>query len=245
MKIAIIGYGKMGKEIEQVAKEKGIEVGMIINEEDNYNGSAITKKNLKNIDVCLEFTNPNSAISNIEAAVKAEKNIVVGTTGWYGKLDDIKKIVKKGNIGLLYSPNFSLGINIFYRILNTASNIFNNFDEYDILVSEIHHRNKLDSPSGTALAIAQIILQNIRRKKEIFHETVHGSIKPHQLHVTSARAGTFVGKHSVTFDSDADFIEITHTAKNRRGFALGALLAAEWLKGRKGIFTMKDVISSI
>ncbi|RCK73082.1 MAG: 4-hydroxy-tetrahydrodipicolinate reductase [Ignavibacteriae bacterium] len=245
MRIAIIGYGKMGKEIEQVASEKGIEIGMIIKEEENFEGAAITKKNLKNIDVCLEFTNPNSVLSNIEAAIKAGKNIVVGTTGWYDKLEEVKKMVKKSDIGLLYSPNFSLGINIFYRILNTASNIFNNFDEYDILVSEIHHRNKMDSPSGTALAIAQIIMQNIKRKKEILHETAHGAIKPNQLHVISARAGTFVGKHSVIFDSEADFIEIVHTAKNRRGFALGALLAAEWLNGKKGIFTMKDVMSSI
>ncbi len=245
MRIAIIGYGKMGKEIEQVANEKGIEIGMIIKEEENFEGSAITKKNLKGIDVCLEFTNPSSVLSNIEAAIKAEKNIVVGTTGWYAQLEEVKKMVKKSNIGLLYSPNFSLGINIFYRILNTASSIFNNFDEYDILVSEVHHRNKVDSPSGTALAIAQIIMQNIKRKKEILHETAHDTIKPQQLHVTSARIGTFVGKHSVIFDSEADFLEITHTAKNRRGFALGALLGAEWLHGKKGIFTMKDVMSSI
>lgn len=245
MKIAIIGYGKMGKELELVACEKGIEVGKVIREEENYEGLGITKQTLKNIDVCLEFTSPNAVLNNIEAVARAGKNLVVGTTGWYNKLDDVKDIVKKHKIGLVYSPNFSLGINLFYRILNTASSIFNNFDNYDVMVSEIHHRNKVDSPSGTALAIAQIIMQNIKKKKEILQETVHGVIKPHQLHVISSRVGTFVGKHSVMFDSDADFIEITHTAKNRRGFALGALLAAQWIQGKKGIYTMKDVMTSI
>ncbi len=245
MNIAIIGYGKMGKAIEEVALEKGTTVKKIFTEEENYNSLALTKKNLKNIDVCIDFTTPSVVFDNIEAVAKAGNNIVVGTTGWFNKLEDVKKIVKKNNIGLLYSPNFSLGINIFYRIINTASNIFNNFDEYDMMVSEIHHKHKTDSPSGTALVLGQIITQNVKRKKEILQETAHSKMKSDQLHITSARVGSCVGQHTVLFDSDFDCIELTHTAKSRRGFALGALLAAEWLSGKKGVFTMKDVMTSI
>ena len=182
---------------------------------------------------------------SIEAVINSGKDIVVGTTGWYDKLEDVKKLVKKNNVGLLYCPNFSLGVNLFYQIINTASHIFNKFDDYDMMISEIHHKNKVDSPSGTALSLAQLIVQNVKRKKEILKDTSKEKIKPEQLHVTSTRVGSVIGQHSVMFDSDADSIEITHTAKNRRGFALGALLAAEWIIGKKGVYTMKDVMSSL
>lgn len=245
MNIAIIGYGNMGKELEQVAAEKKIKVVKIITEAENYQALAINKNNLKNVDVCIEFTNPTAVWDNIEAVANCEKNIVVGTTGWYNKVPDVHKLVKSKKIGLLYCPNFSLGINIFSQIINNASYLFNKFDAYDVMVSEIHHKNKVDSPSGTALTLGNIILQNIKRKNEILHETSHAKIKPEQLHITSTRVGSLIGKHTVFFDSDADTIEISHTAKNRRGFALGALLAAEWLIGKKGVFTMKDVMNSL
>jgi 4-hydroxy-tetrahydrodipicolinate reductase len=245
MNVAIIGYGKMAKEVEQAANEKKIKIAKIFKEEENYDALALTKQNLKNIDVCIDFTTPAAVINNIEAVVNSGKDIVVGTTGWYDKLEDVKKLVKKNNVGLLYCPNFSLGVNLLYQIINTASHIFNKFDEYDMMVSEIHHKNKVDSPSGTALSLAQLILQNVKRKKEILKDTSKAKIKPEQLHVTSTRVGSVIGQHSVMFDSDADTIEITHTAKNRRGFALGALLAAEWIIGKKGVYTMKDVMSSL
>ena len=245
MNVAIIGYGKMAKEVEQVANEKKIKVVKIFKEEENYDALALNKQNLKNIDVCIDFTTPAAVISNIEAVVNSGKDIVIGTTGWYDKLEDVKKLVKKNNVGLLYCPNFSLGVNLFYQIINTASHIFNKFDDYDMMVSEIHHKNKVDSPSGTALSLAQLILQNVKRKKEILKDTSKAKIKPEQLHVTSTRVGSVIGQHSVMFDSDADTIEITHTAKNLRGFALGALLAAEWIIGKKGVYTMKDVMSSL
>ncbi|MDI6779443.1 MAG: 4-hydroxy-tetrahydrodipicolinate reductase [Bacteroidota bacterium] len=245
MNIAIIGYGNMGKEVEQAAAEKKIKVVKIITEDENYQALAINKNNLKNVDVCIEFTTPTAVWDNIEAVATSGKDIVVGTTGWYNKLADVQKLVKSKNIGLLYCPNFSLGVNLLYQIVNNASHIFNKFDAYDVMVSEIHHKNKADSPSGTALSLGNIILQNIKRKNEVLHETSHTKIKPEQLHITSTRVGSVIGKHSVMFDSDADTIEITHTAKNRRGFALGALLAAEWLVGKKGVFTMKDVMNSI
>jgi 4-hydroxy-tetrahydrodipicolinate reductase len=245
MNVAIIGYGKMAKEVEQVANEKKIKIAKIFKEEENYDALALTKQNLKNIDVCIDFTTPAAVISNIEAVVNSGKDIVIGTTGWYDKLEDIKKLVKKNNVGLLYCPNFSLGVNLLYQIINTASHIFNKFDEYDMMVSEIHHKNKVDSPSGTALSLAQLILQNVKRKKEILKDTSKAKIKPEQLHVTSTRVGSVIGQHSVMFDSDADTIEISHTAKNRRGFALGALLAADWIIGKKGVYTMKDVMASL
>lgn len=245
MNIAIIGYGKMAQEVEKVAVEKNIKVTKIFTEEENYNGLAITKQSLKNVDVCIDFTTPAAVWQNIEAVVNCEKNIVIGTTGWYDKLEDVKKLVNKKNVGLLYCPNFSLGVNLLYQIINTASHLVNKFDDYDIMISEIHHKNKVDSPSGTALMLGQLIIQNVKRKKEILKETPKTKIKPEQLQVTSSRIGSVVGNHTVLFDSDADTIEITHTAKNRRGFALGALLAAEWIIGKKGIFTMKDVMATI
>ncbi len=245
MNIAIIGYGKMGKEIEKVAGERKLKILKIIDEDENFNGLAINKQSLKNVDVCIEFTTPAAVWANIEAAAEAGKNIVVGTTGWYNKIDDVKNLVKKSKIGLLYSPNFSLGVNLFYQILNTASYLLNKFDNYDVMVSEIHHKNKFDSPSGTAMALGQIILQNVKRKTEMFNETSHSQIKPQQLHITSSRVGSVIGNHSVLFDSEADYIELIHNAKNRTGFALGAVIAAEWIKGKKGLFTMKDVMSSL
>ena len=243
MNIALIGYGKMGREIERVAKDRNITIKRIFELHDNLHGIALMKESLHDVDVCIDFTTPVEVIKNIAAVAECGKNIVVGTTGWYNRLDEVKKIVKNTNIGLLYSPNFSIGMNIFTKILTTASEYFNMFDTYDAAIHETHHRGKVDSPSGTALALGQTILQHVRRKKELLLETSHHAIKPEQLHITSARVGNVVGKHDVVFDSDADTIELVHTAKNRGGFALGALVAAEWLKGKKGVYTMNDVIT--
>jgi len=245
MNIAIVGYGKMGQEVEKLAKERKINVKLMLDINNNLNGMSIIPQAMKNIDVCIDFSTPTAVVHNIAAAAECKTNIVVGTTGWYDKLKEVEKIVKDNKIGLVYSPNFSLGMNIFYQILSSTAHIFNQFDCYDVAINEIHHKGKVDSPSGTALTLGQIILQNIRRKKEFLHETSRKQIKPEQLHITSTRLGSIVGTHQVLFDSDGDTIELVHTAKNRTGFALGALIAAEWLKDKKGIFTMKDVITSI
>jgi 4-hydroxy-tetrahydrodipicolinate reductase len=244
MNIAIIGSGKMGREVDKLAKERKISVKLILDINNNLNGMAITQQAMKDIDVCIDFSTPAAVVHNIVAAAECKTNIVVGTTGWYDKLKEIEKIVKDKKIGLVYSPNFSLGMNIFYQVLSSTSHIFDQFDCYDVAIHEMHHKGKADSPSGTALTLGQIILQNVRRKKEFLHETSHKQIKPEQLHVTSTRVGSVVGSHRVLFDSDGDTIELVHTAKNRTGFALGALIAAEWLKGKKGFFTMKDIITS-
>jgi 4-hydroxy-tetrahydrodipicolinate reductase len=245
MNIALIGYGKMGKEIERIAKDRRIAVKKIFDEQDNLNGRGITKESLKGIDVCIEFSSPAACVSNIKAVAECGVNIVVGTTGWYERLDDVKRLIKSKKTGLLYSPNFSLGMNVFAKLVSDAAQMMDKLDMYDAALHEIHHKGKADSPSGTALMLGQTILQQMKRKKEILQETSHKTIKPDQLHITSARVGNVVGKHQVMFDSEADTIELTHNAKNRTGFALGALVAAEWLKGKKGVYTMNDVMASL
>jgi 4-hydroxy-tetrahydrodipicolinate reductase len=242
MNLALIGYGKMGREVEAVAKEKGVTVAKIFTLENNTGGLGLSKDSLKGVDVCIDFSWPQSVLDNIEAVAECGKNIVVGTTGWYDKIDQIRKLVKEKKIGLLYASNFSLGINIFSQIVMDASHLFERYSEYDVSISEVHHKGKADSPSGTALSLGSIVLQTLKRKSELLTNPSHGEIKPHQLHVTSTRVGCVTGKHAVLFDSDSDSIELVHTAKNRRGFALGAVVAAEWLKGKKGFYTMRDVI---
>lgn len=242
MNLALIGYGKMGKEVESVARERNAKISRIIEAGGNEAGSGLTRESLKNVDVCIDFSAPDAALDNIMAVAACGKNIVVGTTGWYDRLDQVRKLVKEKKIGLLYSPNFSLGFNIFSQIVMDAAHLFERYKEYDVSISEIHHAGKADSPSGTALALGQIIVQTMRRKSDLAVETVHGAIKPHQLHITSTRMGHVTGRHTVMFDSEADAIDLVHSAKNRHGFALGAVVAAEWLRGKKGVFTMRDVI---
>jgi 4-hydroxy-tetrahydrodipicolinate reductase len=242
MNLALIGYGKMGKEVEVVAREKGLKILKVFTEENNTGGLGLDPVSLDKVDVCIDFTTPSVVLDNIEAVAECGKNIVVGTTGWYDKLDQVKKLVKEKKVGLLYATNLSLGVNLFSRIVMDAGHLFDKYPDYDVSLSEVHHKAKTDSPSGTALSLGEVILQTLRRKSELLTTPVHGQIKPYQLHVASARVGYVTGKHTVTFDSECDTIELVHTAKNRRGFALGAVVAAEWLKGKKGVYTMRDVV---
>jgi 4-hydroxy-tetrahydrodipicolinate reductase len=234
MKIALIGFGKMGREIDSVAREQGETIARVF-EIDN----PVTPEALADMDICIEFSTPEVVLSNIGAAIAARRDIVVGTTGWYQHLDQIKSAAKDS--GILYSSNFSLGMNIFLRLTRHAAGLMNRAPEYDPYVQESHHRQKVDSPSGTALSLAKILIQGIERKKQILAEPPQGTIQPEMLHVSSTRAGVIAGTHTVGFDSDADLIELRHVAKSRRGFALGALTAARWLRGRKGVYTMDDV----
>jgi len=243
MNIALIGYGKMGKEVEQAAKARGLTVAKTFDIHNNTGGLGLTAESLKGVDVCIEFSTPGAVMENIAACAECGKNVVVGTTGWYDRLEAVKKLVKEKKIGFLYAPNFSLGLNIFTQIVAHAAHLMDRYNQYDAAVTESHHRGKADSPSGTALAIAACVLQGMKRKTEIFGETSHGQIKPHQLHVASSRVGSVPGTHAVVFDSEADQIELVHTARNRSGFALGAVVAAEWLKGKHGFYTMRDVIT--
>ena len=242
MNLALIGYGRMGREIEQVAIEKGMKVVKTFTGSTNAGGAGLTRTSLAGVDVCIDCSSPTAVLDNIMAVAACGKDIVVGTTGWYDRLEEVRKMVKQKKIGLLYANNFSLGVNVFTQIVMDASHLFEQYPEYDVALSEIHHRGKVDSPSGTALSLASVLMQTMRRKSEMLRETSHGMIKPQQLHVTSLRVGTVTGKHTVMFDSECDTIELVHTAKGRRGFALGAVVAAQWLKGRKGCYTMRDVI---
>jgi len=234
MKIAIIGFGQMGRQIDAVAREQG---ETVVGTFDI--GNPVHPEDLADADVCIEFSTPQSVLSNIRTAVAARRDIVVGTTGWYEYLPELKSAVKDS--GLLYSANFSLGMNLFFRMARHAAELMNRAADYDPYVQEVHHRQKVDSPSGTALRLGEILVKAIDRKKEILSTAPEGKISPEMLHVTSTRAGTVAGTHAIGFDSEADFIELKHVAKTRRGFALGALAAARWLRGRKGIYTMDDV----
>jgi len=234
MRIALIGFGKMGREIDSVAREQGETIAKVFEIDDPVRPEALAE-----VDVCIEFSTPQAVMTNIRAAVEARRDIVVGTTGWDAQRPEIRSIVKES--GLLYSTNFSLGMNIFFRIVRRAAELMRNAEEYDPYIHEIHHRQKLDSPSGTALSLSRILLERIERKKSILTEPPDGKISPETLHVASTRAGLVMGTHTIGFDSEADLIELRHIAKNRRGFALGALTAARWLRGRKGIYTMDDV----
>jgi len=235
----------MGKEIERIAGERKITVVKSFTAKNNRRGNGLTKQTLKGVDVCIDFSSPGSVVDNIRASASCGKNIVVGTTGWYHKLGEVRKMVSKYKIGLLYAPNFSLGMNIFSQVLAVGLQYVNRFNAYDVAIHETHHKGKADSPSGTALMLGDIVLRHVRSKKSILSETARRAIQPKQLHITSARVGNVVGTHKVLFDSEADSIELVHTAKNRSGFALGALIAAEWLTGKKGIYTMNDVIASL
>ncbi|MBA3815377.1 MAG: 4-hydroxy-tetrahydrodipicolinate reductase [Parachlamydiaceae bacterium] len=239
MKIALIGYGKMGKMVEMAAKSKGYSITAII--DPHLENNIITKDSVNTADVCIDFTNPSSALDNIKALASLGKNIVMGTTGWYNDIDGVKRIVEQANIGFLYSPNFSIGVALFLEIVSQAAALISPFDAYDVGGYEIHHSQKADFPSGTAKAISQRLLSNIPRKKEVIYQINH-KILPDQIHFTCLRNGSTPGTHSVSFDSPADTITLTHTARSREGFALGAIQAAEWLNGKKGFFTLDDML---
>jgi 4-hydroxy-tetrahydrodipicolinate reductase len=194
------------------------------------------------VDVFIDFTIPNSVIANVEAVAQIARPLVIGTTGWYHQLNEVKKIVSDAKIGVIYASNFSIGMNLFFKIVANAAELFDRFEQYDPFIHEFHHRGKLDSPSGTANSLANIMLEKINRKQAILGKTSEGVISQNQLHVTSTRAGYIPGTHIVGFDSEADTIELKHTAHGRRGFAAGALYAAQWIVGKQGLFTMEDLL---
>ncbi len=244
MRISILGYGRMGHEIERLAKSRNIEVASIIDRSNpDATSKKITEEVLEKADVVVDFTHPDTVLENIKLVSSLGKNLVVGTTGWYQSLDEAKDAVRKNNAGLIYSPNFSIGVNLFFRIVEESSRLFDKVEDYDVFVYEGHHNQKADSPSGTAKAIADVIVKNIKRKNRIVTGSLDRKILSEELHVTSFRAGYTPGTHVVGFDSEADTIELKHTARSRTGFALGALLAAEWINGKRGFYTMDDFLS--
>lgn len=244
MNIALIGYGKMGKEIDAFAPSQGIQVVARFDIDNNRSGSGLTPDALKNVQVCVDFSVPSEVITNLRRVAECGKNLVIGTTGWYDKLDEARRIVNEKQIGLVYSANFAIGMNVFLKLLEEAGKMVDRF-EYDVAIQETHHREKLDSPSGTALEIGKILLRSFKRKKELLTAKPEGTLRPEQLQISSTRVGTVGGIHAVSFDSLADTIELKHTAKSRAGFALGALLAAKWIDGRRGLYSMEDVMKDI
>jgi len=242
MKIAILGYGKMGRIIEQFAFERGHEVVLKVNI-DNTDDLNIV--NLQRADVAIDFSTPDSVLSNIDLCFAAGVPIVVGTTGWYAKLQEVKDKCEAGNNTLMYGSNFSVGVNVFFFVNKVLAKIMNRYPQYEVQVEEIHHTEKLDSPSGTAMTIAEGILGELERKKEWVNELIGSGeeiiTKPDQLLIESHRIEEVPGTHTVIYSSEVDDIEFKHKAHSRAGFALGAVIAAEWLEKRTGFYNITDM----
>ncbi|MBT4870163.1 MAG: 4-hydroxy-tetrahydrodipicolinate reductase [Candidatus Diapherotrites archaeon] len=242
MRIAIIGYGKMGNIIQTIAHERLHDV-VTIDPMGKADFKEINEESLKDVDVAIDFTTPTVALENARASAMQGKNIVMGTTGWYDDLEEMKEAVK--DIGFIWSGNFSIGVNMFFKIVEEASKVVNNVEDYDASVFETHHNMKKDSPSGTAKMIADKVIENIERKDTIVTDKFDRAPEKNELHVASMRCGKIPGTHTVTFDSQADTIELTHRARGREGFALGAVLAAEFINGKKGFFDINDLMKDI
>lgn len=260
MKIALIGYGKMGHIIEEIAISRGHQVvcAIDINNQEDFESEAF-----KTADVAIEFTTPKTALGNVSRCLSAGVPVVVGSTGWYSELPKVKEEVEKSNGSLFWASNFSIGVNIFVQMQKYVAKIMNNYPNYDVALEETHHVHKLDSPSGTAITIAEAITTNLDRKNS-WKETsclwlnedesvnveknaeVGTSFLAHEaseLEVVAFRRGEVPGIHTVVYDSEVDTITMTHSAKNRRGFALGAVVAAEFMgDGKKGVYTMTDLM---
>lgn len=236
MKIALIGYGKMGKEIENLALKRGHN---IIFKFDVNNQNEFTSENLKKVDVAIEFTQPNSAFENYRKCFEANVPVVSGTTGWLEKLPEIKQQCDRYGQTFFYASNFSIGVNLFFKLNKQLAILMNKIEGYDVSISEIHHLEKKDAPSGTAVTIAEDLIKNLNNKETWVKEN---TVNETEITVRSFREGKVPGTHTVKYDSDVDYIEIKHSAKNRKGFALGAILAAEFTKNNKGFLTMDDLL---
>jgi 4-hydroxy-tetrahydrodipicolinate reductase len=227
MKIAIVGYGKMGRMIEALAAPRGVEIALKLDEFNNANFEGITADNFKDIDVAIEFSTPATVVGNVERISKLGVNTVIGTTGWHNQMDHVRKVVESSGAGAVWSPNFSIGVNVFFRVVNEAAKLLAREPEYEAWAWEIHHSAKKDAPSGTLLKLVD----------EMKQAGYKGSID-----VGSNRAGAIPGTHEIGFDSTADTITLRHTARSREGFALGAIKAAQWVAGKKGFYEFSQVL---
>jgi 4-hydroxy-tetrahydrodipicolinate reductase len=270
MKLALVGYGKMGGRIEELAAARGHEIVAVIDphvkEKTSRLGTEIAASfdaanaanagnNLGKADVAIEFTQPDSVVYNIQELSRRRIPAVIGTTNWYNRLDEVKRVVEADGSRLLYAPNFSLGVNIFYRIVSRAAQLMDSFPEYDVGGYEIHHNEKKESPSGTAKILVEKIIAAMKRKKTPVWDALDRPPQPEELHFSSLRVGAAPGAHVAYFDSAADTIEIKHTARNRDGFALGAVRCAEWLARKEDagirasvsqrVFTIDDFLEDM
>jgi 4-hydroxy-tetrahydrodipicolinate reductase len=230
MKIALLGYGKMGQVIERIALERGHEIVLRKNISDTFSG-------LENADVAIDFSAPDAAVSNISTCFHTGIPIVSGTTGWLAEYENMVALCNEKKGAFLYGSNFSLGVNIFFELNDYLAKIMSKFNQYEVELEEIHHLQKLDAPSGTAISLAKGIIQNSSYKNWSLEKG-----KPNEIFIDAKRIDNVPGTHTVSYNSEVDLIEIKHVAHNREGFALGAVLAAEFLKEKEGVFTMKDVL---
>ena len=236
MNIALIGYGKMGKEIEKIALSRGHTIVLKV---DINNANAYTIDELKIADAAIEFSTPESAINNIYKCFEAGVPVVVGTTGWLNKLDEVKQKCIEKNQALFYASNYSIGVNMFFKLNEFLAKLMNSYPEYNATMEEIHHVHKLDAPSGTAITLANQVIEQIKSKKKWVNNSTNNA---NELSIISKRIDEVPGTHTVTYSSAVDEISITHIAHNRKGFALGAVIAAEWVAGKKGVFGMADLM---
>jgi 4-hydroxy-tetrahydrodipicolinate reductase len=230
VKIALLGYGKMGKLVESIALREGMQVGPKLDVNDNPHGSGITAAAMAGVDVAIEFSQPDAVVANIEAAARAGIHVVVGTTGWADQRSKVEQIVHDSGIGLIYGANFSLGMNLFFEIISHSARLIGMLPQYDAYLSEEHHRAKKDAPSGTALNLLDLMRPHLSNP---------------DLNIASIRAGSIPGTHVIGFDSEADTIILEHRARSRQGFAEGAVLAAKWIAGRKGFYDFRKVFREI
>lgn len=238
MKIALLGYGKMGREIEKLAVEKGHEIVLAIDQPEDWETS---QEALQSADTAIDFSIPESVLDNIHHCFDAGIPIVVGTTGWHDLIGEVRaECIARGQ-SLFWAPNFSIGVNMFFELNRKLASLMSNWPDYEISLEETHHIQKLDTPSGTAIVLANDIIRFHGRKEKWVKES---SDNPGDLGIRSNRIEEVTGTHQVVYESPEDLIEIIHTAKNRRGFAQGAILAAEWLAGKHGFFEMKDLLST-
>lgn len=240
IKIAIIGYGKMGKEIHNLSAAYNCEVTHIfdidnpVSEEQNYE-----------FDVAVDFSFPDAVIENCRIISNLKKNLVIGTTGWYNDMEKIKELTNKNNTGTIWGSNFSTGMNVMFKISEYAAKLFDKLENYDVFMHEFHHRNKKDSPSGTAIQLANILLNNISRKNHIESDRSSDIIAKDSLHVTSTRGGSIPGTHTIYFDSPEDTIEIKHTARSRTALAAGALMAVGMIHQQKGFYEFSEKLNEL
>ncbi len=230
VKIALLGYGKMGRLVESIALREGMEIGPKLDINDNPEGRGITAASMEGVDVAIEFSQPDAVITNIEAAARAGVHMVIGTTGWMDQKSKVEKIVLDSGIGLVYGANFSIGMNLFFEIVSNSARLIGMLPQYDAFLSEEHHRAKKDAPSGTALNLLDLMRPHLNNQN---------------LSIACIRAGAIPGTHVIGFDSEADTILLEHRARSRQGFAEGAVLAARWIAGRKGCYDFRQVFRQI
>jgi len=244
MNIGIVGYGGMGQATARVAKERGHDVGLIVDPSaDGASCKSLSEADLSGIDVVVDFSGSDCVVENVGVCAEAGVALVEGTTGWYEKMDEIRSVVEGSEIGFLWSSNFSIGVNLYFKMIENAAKLIDKFDEYDVWGHELHHNKKADSPSGTAKTLEEILLENISRKDSVVEDKLDRRREGNEIHFSSLRGGAVNFEHVIGFDSSADTIKISHAARSRDGYALGAVKACEWLSGKKGFYGMDDFIN--